>query len=135
MAASRSGGPPGGSKPTLATSRLGGGNCQSAASDVVHDHIALRQHQKVGVACIVVGIGARHAVHARTTEGGETVGGSSRRDELGSCRCSTEMISNSCSDANREVLVNGVGENLLPTGQSCGLWWIGFSPGRVLRSP
>ena len=39
-------------------------NRQPSESDVVHDHIRLRQHQIVAVACIGVHIGARH-VEAR----------------------------------------------------------------------
>ena len=31
------------------------------------------------------------------------------------------MISDGCTDANREVLVKGVGKNLLPTAQASGL--------------
>jgi hypothetical protein len=50
---------------------------QPAESDVVHNHIWLRQHQIVAVACIVVGIGARHVEDTGTTQRGETVSGSS----------------------------------------------------------
>jgi hypothetical protein len=42
------------------------------------------------------------------------VGCSSRSGELSSGGSSTEMISDGCPDANRTVLVKGVGENLLP---------------------
>jgi hypothetical protein len=56
--------------------------------------------------------------HPGTTEGGETVGGSPCSGELGTGWGSTEMISDGCPDANSEVLVKGVGENLLPTAQA-----------------
>ena len=97
-------------------------NRQPSESDVVHDHIRLRQHQIVAIACIGVRLGARHVKHAGTTEGGETVGGSSGSGELSSGGRSTEMISDGCADANRKVLVERVGENLLPTAQAWGLW-------------
>ena len=42
-------------------------NCQPSESDVVHDHIRLRQHQVVAVACTGVHIGARRVEHAGTT--------------------------------------------------------------------
>jgi len=57
-------------------------NRQSSESDVVHDHIWLRQHQIRAVACIVIRIGARYMDHLGTTEGGETVGGSSSGGQL-----------------------------------------------------
>ena len=57
-------------------------NRQSSESDVVHDHIWLRQHQIRAVACIVIRIGARYIDHLGTTEGGETVGGSSSGGQL-----------------------------------------------------
>jgi hypothetical protein len=44
-----------------------------STSDVVHDHIRLRQHQMVAIACMVVAIGASHMEHAGPTEGGETM--------------------------------------------------------------
>ena len=106
-------------------------NRQPSESDVVHDHIRLRQHQIVAVACIGVRIGARHVKHAGTTEGGETVGGSSCGSELSPGGGSAEMISDGCSDANRKVLVKGVGENLLPTAQAWGLW----RPGPPVAAP
>ncbi len=106
-------------------------NRQPSESDVVHDHIRLRQHQIVAVACIGVRIGARHVEHAGTTEGGETVGGSSCGGQLSPGGGSTEMISDGCSDANRKVLVKGVGENLLPTAQAWGLW----RPGPPVAAP
>ena len=36
---------------------------------------------------------------------------------------STKMISDGRSDANRKVLIKGLGENLLPTAQPWGPWW------------
>ena len=96
-------------------------NRQPSEPDVVHDHIRLRQHQIVAVACIVVAIGARHMEHAGTTEGGETVGGSSCGSQLSPGGRSAEMISDGRPDANRKVLVKCVGENLLPTAQAWGL--------------
>jgi hypothetical protein len=53
--------------------------------------------------------------HAGMTEGGETMGGSSCGSQLSPGGCSTEMISDGRSNANRKVLVKGVGEHLLPT--------------------
>jgi hypothetical protein len=41
------------------------------------------------------------------------------------------MISNGCTDANGKVLVEGVGENLLPTAQACRLW----RPGPAIAAP
>ena len=55
---------------------------QPSESDVVHDHVRLRQHQMVALACIVVPIGSRHMEHAGTTEGSETVCGSSCGSQL-----------------------------------------------------
>jgi hypothetical protein len=69
----------------------------------------------VAISSIVVAIGARHMEHAGTTDGGETVGGSSCSSQLGTGGRSTEMISDGCADANRKVVVKGVGEHLLPT--------------------
>jgi hypothetical protein len=59
--------------------------------------------------------------HARTTYGGETVGGSSGSGELSTGRRSAEMITNGRSDTNRKVLIKRRGEHLLPTAQACGL--------------
>ena len=81
---------------TLPTGSVTSCNRQSSEPDVVHDHIRLRQHQIVAVACIVICIGARHMQHAGTTEGGETVGGSSGGGELSPGGRSTEMISDGC---------------------------------------
>jgi hypothetical protein len=44
-----------------------------------------------------------------------TVGGSSRSCELGSGWGSSEMIGDGGSDADRKVLLERVGENLLPS--------------------
>jgi hypothetical protein len=52
------------------------------------------------------------------------MGGSSSSSEFSSSGDSTEMISNGCPDTNRKVLVKGVGENLLPTAQGSGFWWL-----------
>jgi hypothetical protein len=87
-------------------------------SNVVHDHIRLRQYQMVAIACIGVAVGARHVEHPGTTEGGETVGGSSCSSQLGTGGRSAEMISDGCTNTNRKVLVKRVGENLLPTAQA-----------------
>ena len=56
--------------------------------------------------------------HAGTAGRGETVGGSSCSGELGTRGGSAEMISDGRSDANGEVLIECVGENLLPTAQT-----------------
>jgi hypothetical protein len=57
-----------------------------------------------------------------TTEGGKTVGGSSRGGKFSSGGVPTKVIGNGCSDANSKVLVKGVGWNLLPTTQSGRFW-------------
>ena len=106
---------------TLSTGNVTSCHRQPAESDVVEDHIRLRQHQIVPITCIGVRLGARHAKHTGTTESDETVGGSSCCDELSSRGRSTQMISDGCSYANRKVLVEGVGEHLLPTAQPWGL--------------
>jgi hypothetical protein len=105
----------------LPASRVTSCNPQPAESDVVHDHIRLRQYQVVAVACVDVRL-ARHVKHAGTTEGGETVGGSSCGSQLGPSWGLAEMISDGCSDANRKVLIKSVGEHLLPTAQAGRLW-------------
>jgi hypothetical protein len=67
---------------------------------------------------VLASASARPARAARGPHGGgETVGSSSSRSELGSGGGSTEVIIDHCSDANRKVLVKGLGENLLPTAQ------------------
>jgi hypothetical protein len=83
---------------------------------VVHDRIRLRQHQIAAIARNIVTIDARHKQRAGTTEGGETVGGSSVSRELSPGRGRSEMISDGCPDANCEVGVKCVGENLLCRG-------------------
>ena len=115
----------------LPTGSVTSGNPQPSESDVVHDHIRLRQHQIVAITCIGVRIGARHMEHAGTTEGGETVGGSSCSSQLSPGGRSAEMISDGRSDANRKVLIKCVGENLLPTAQAWGLW----RPGPPVAAP
>jgi hypothetical protein len=56
---------------TSPTSSVTSGNLQSSESGVVHDHIRLRQHEMVAVACICVRLGARHVMHTGTTESGQ----------------------------------------------------------------
>jgi hypothetical protein len=90
-------------------------NRQPPEPDVAHDHIRLREHQIGAVACIGVAIGTRHMKRASTTEGDQTVGGTSCGGELSPGGRSAQMISDGCSDANSKVLVKRVGENLLPT--------------------
>ena len=58
--------------------------------------------------------------HASPTEVGETMGCSSCGSQFRPGGSSTEMISDGCTDANCEVLVKCVGENLLPTAQAWG---------------
>jgi hypothetical protein len=89
----------------LATRSLSSCNRQPSESDIVHDHIRLRQHQIVAIACIRLRIGSRHMKHASTVKGGETVGGSSRCGELSPGGGSAEMISDGCLYADRKVLV------------------------------
>jgi hypothetical protein len=66
-----------------------------------------------------------------TVDGGQTVGGSSGGIELSTARGSTEMISDGCPDANRKVLIKGIGESLLPTAQGRRLRW----PGPTVTTP
>ena len=49
------------------------------------------------------------------TEGGVTVRRSPRSSEFGSGRGSPKVIGDGCTDANRKVLFEGVGQNPLPT--------------------
>jgi hypothetical protein len=46
------------------------------------------------------------------------------------------MISDGCPDADREVLVKGVGEHLLPSAQALGTWaaWLGGSGSETVIS-
>ena len=53
--------------------------------------------------------------HLGTAEGGEAVGGSSCGNQLSPSGSPSEMISDGCTDPDREVPVKGVGEHLLPT--------------------
>ena len=59
------------------------------------------------------------------------MGGSSCSSQLSPGGRSTEMISDGCTDTNREVLVKRVGENLLPTAQAWGPW----RPGPPVAAP
>jgi hypothetical protein len=61
----------------LPTGSVTAGNRQPSESDVVHDQVGPGQHQIVAIACSGVRIGTRHVKHLGTTEGGESVGGSS----------------------------------------------------------
>jgi hypothetical protein len=79
----------------------------------------------VAITCIVVAIGARHMEHTCTTEGGQTVGGTSGSNQLSPGRDSTEMISDRRPDPDCKVLVECVGENLLPTAQTWRFGWQG----------
>jgi hypothetical protein len=56
--------------------------------------------------------------HLGTAEDGKTVGRSSCGGELSPAWGSTEMISNRRSDTNRQILIKGVREHLLPSAQS-----------------
>jgi hypothetical protein len=93
-------------------------NPQPSESDVVHDRIRLRQHQIIAIACIGFAISTWHVIHAGAAEGRETVSGSSCSCEFSPGGCAAEMISDGCTDANGKVLVECVGENLLPTAQT-----------------
>ena len=65
--------------------------------------------------------------HPRTAEGGQTMSGLSGSSQLTPGGRSTEMISDRRPYANGKVLVEGVGENLLPTAKR------GDFGGRALR--
>ena len=67
-------------------------NSQPSESDVVHDHIRLRQHEIDPIVGIAVGILAGQVEHTRITEGGETVSGPSCGGEFDAGGDSTEMI-------------------------------------------
>jgi hypothetical protein len=60
--------------------------------------------------------------HAGTTLARETVSGTSGSSELSPGGGSTEMISDGCTDPNGKVLIERVGEHLLPAAQASGLW-------------
>jgi hypothetical protein len=62
------------------------------------------------------------------------MGGSSGGGELSPGGGSAEMIGDGRSNANRKVLIKGVSENLLPTGEPWGLGRPGFpvpAPGTI----
>jgi hypothetical protein len=124
------------------------GNRESSESDVVHDHVWLRQHPIVTVARIAVAVRTGHvkhtgmaeggetvrtghAKHTGMAEGGETMGGSSCGGELSPGRGPAEMISNGCTYANRTMLIKGVGKYLLPAAQA---WRLG-RPGPPVAAP
>jgi hypothetical protein len=69
--------------------------------------------------------------HAGMTEVGETVGGPSSSGEFSPGWGSTEMISNSCPNTDRKMLIKRVGEHLLPTAQA---WGLG-RPGPLVTAP
>ena len=106
-------------------------NPQPSESDVVDDHIRLRQHEIVAVGFIGVSIGAGYMEHRAEAQHGQAVGGSSCGGQLSPGGRSTEMISDGCTNANRKVLVKGVGEHLLPAAQAWGLW----RPGPPVAAP
>ena len=64
---------------TLPTGSVTSCHSQPSESDVVHDHIRLRQHQIVAITYIDV----LHMKYTGTTESDETVGGSSEIPGLG----------------------------------------------------
>jgi hypothetical protein len=72
----------------------------------------------VAIACIVVAIGARHMEQAARRRAVRLW--AARRATVSSARVGAQpkMISNSRPDTNRKVLVNGVGEHLLPTAEA-----------------
>jgi hypothetical protein len=63
--------------------------------------------------------------HPGATLASEAVCSSSGGGEFGPGGRSTEMISDGRAHADREVLVERVGENLLPTAQAWSLWPLG----------
>ena len=107
----------------LATGRVTSCNPESSESDVVHDHIRLRQHQIVAITYIGVRLGARHMEHAGTTESSKAVGGPSGSSQLSPGGRSAEMISYGRTNANRKVLIKCLGENLLPTAHTWRFGW------------
>lgn len=86
----------------IATISVLAGNVGSSESDVVDDHVRLRQHQTVAVGLALAPHRARHIGHAATTRRDQTVGGSSCGSELRAGGRSTEMISDRCSYAYRK---------------------------------
>jgi|SRR5215211_5536329 len=115
----------------LPTGGLTSSDSQPSQSDVVHDHVRLRQHQIGPITRIAIRILAGHMEHTGTTKSGEAVGCPSRGVELSSGGNSAEMISDGCPYANRKVLIKRVGENLLPTAQARTLW----RPGSPVTAP
>jgi hypothetical protein len=65
----------------LPTGSIAAGNRQPSESNVVHDHVRLRQHQIGPIAGRVVAVGARHVEDAGTAQASETVGCSSGSGE------------------------------------------------------
>jgi hypothetical protein len=108
---------------TPPTGSLTSRDSEPSESDVVHDHIRLREHQIGAITSIGVRLGARHMKHTGKTESGETVGGSSCSGELSPGGRSAQMISDDRPYANPEVLIKSVGEHLLPTAQGWRLRW------------
>jgi hypothetical protein len=100
----------------LPTSSVTASNGQSSESDVVHDHIRLRQHQIAAIAGIVFGIRSRQVKHAGSTESGETVGGSSSGGELSPGRGSAEMISDGRPERRRSELLPAPGAMTMRSG-------------------
>jgi hypothetical protein len=94
----------------LPTGSVTSGNGQPSESDVVDDHIRLRQHQKAAITCNGIRIGSGHVMHPGQTECCETVDISSCGTQLSSGRGPSEMISDHRTHSDREVLVKGVGE-------------------------
>ena len=95
------------------TTSVAAGNCESSESDIVYDHIRLRQHQIVAITYIGVRVGALHMKYTGTIESGETVGGSPGGGELSSGGGSTKMIraartpiARSCSSASASTSCN-----------------------------
>jgi hypothetical protein len=88
---------------TLPTGSVTSCNRQSSDSDVVHDHVWLRQHQIAPIARVGVSFGAGHVQHAGTTEGGQTMGGSPCGGELSPRGSPSKMISDGCPDTDRKL--------------------------------
>jgi hypothetical protein len=89
----------------LATGRVTSGNPECSESDVIHDHIRLRQHQIVAITYIGVRLGARH-MEQNGHESSKAVGGPSGSSQLSPGGRSAEMISYGRTNANREVLIS-----------------------------
>ena len=91
------------------------GNPKPSESNVVHDHIRLRQRKIAAIACVGVCVRTWDMKHAGTTGSGETVRSSAGSGELSTGRSSTEMISDRRADTNCKVLIEGINYHLLPT--------------------